>query len=146
MECHQSQMFGLDTHVLVRKCMYGLADLIAQCDRIGNPGDLTDATCSLPVAPRATMDMTLRDDILPALNLQVGEAAAQLGVDRTTLSKVLNGRAAISPAMALRIERWLGRDQGGVRQKCGWHSRLLMTSGKLGSLPRRQSRYRASRR
>jgi addiction module HigA family antidote len=57
--------------------------------------------------------LSLRDDILPALNLQVGEAAAQLGVDRTTLSKVLNGRAAISPAMALRIERWLGREHGG---------------------------------
>ena len=57
--------------------------------------------------------LTLRDDILPALNLQVGDTAAQLGVDRTTLSKVLNGRAAISPAMALRIERWLGRDHGG---------------------------------
>ena len=57
--------------------------------------------------------LTLRDDILPALNLQVAEAAAQLGVDRTTLSKVLNGRAAISPAMALRIERWLGREHGG---------------------------------
>lgn len=53
--------------------------------------------------------LTLRDDILPALNLQVGEAAAQLGVDRTTLSKGLNGRAAISPAMALRIERSMGR-------------------------------------
>jgi addiction module HigA family antidote len=39
--------------------------------------------------------LTLRDDILPALNLQIGEAAAQLGVDRTTLSKVLNGRAAV---------------------------------------------------
>ena len=47
--------------------------------------------------------LTLRDDVLPALGLQVGEAASQLGVDRTTLSKVLNGRAAISPAMALRI-------------------------------------------
>ncbi len=58
--------------------------------------------------------LTLRDDILPALNLQVGEAAAQLGVDRTTLSKVVNGRAAISPSMALRIERWLGRDHGGA--------------------------------
>jgi len=60
--------------------------------------------------------LTLRDDILPALNLQVGEAAAQLGVDRTTLSKVLNGRAAISPAMALRIERWLGRNRGGAAE------------------------------
>jgi addiction module HigA family antidote len=60
--------------------------------------------------------ITLRDDILPALNLQVSEAAAQLGVDRTTLSKVLNGRAAISPSMALRIERWLGRDHGGAAE------------------------------
>ena len=60
--------------------------------------------------------LTLRDDILPALGLQVGEAAAQLGVDRTTLSKVLNGRAAISPAMALRLERWLGRDHGGAAE------------------------------
>lgn len=60
--------------------------------------------------------LTLRDDILPALGLQVGEAAAQLRVDRTTLSKVINGRAAISPAMALRIERWLGRDHGGAAE------------------------------
>jgi len=60
--------------------------------------------------------LTLRDDILPALNLQVGEAAAQLGVDRTTLSKVVNGRAAISPSMALRIERWLGCDHGGAAE------------------------------
>ena len=60
--------------------------------------------------------LTLRDDILPALGLQVGEAAAQLGVDRTTLSKVLNGRAAISPAMALRLERWLGRHHGGAAE------------------------------
>jgi addiction module HigA family antidote len=60
--------------------------------------------------------LTLRDDVLPALNLQVSEAAAQLGVDRTTLSKVLNGRAAISPSMALRVERWLGRDHGGAAE------------------------------
>jgi antitoxin HigA-1 len=60
--------------------------------------------------------LTLRDDILPALNLQVSKAAAQLGVDRTTLSKVLNGRAAISPVMALRIERWIGRDHGGAAE------------------------------
>ena len=60
--------------------------------------------------------LTLRDDILPALNLKVGEAAAHLGVDRTTLSKVVNGRASISPSMALRIERWLGRDHGGAAE------------------------------
>jgi addiction module HigA family antidote len=60
--------------------------------------------------------LTLRDDVLPALGLTVGGAASQLGVDRTTLSKVLNGRAGISPAMALRIERWLGRDRGGAAE------------------------------
>lgn len=60
--------------------------------------------------------LTLRDDVLVALNLQVGEAAAQLGIDRTTLSRVLNGREAISPAMALRIECWLGRDHGGTAE------------------------------
>lgn len=60
--------------------------------------------------------LTLRDDVLPGLNLQVSEAAVQLGVDRTTLSKVLNGREAITPTMALRIERWLGRDHGGAAE------------------------------
>jgi addiction module HigA family antidote len=60
--------------------------------------------------------LTLRDDILPALNLQVAEAAAQLHVSRTSLSRVLNGRASLSPTMALRIERWLGRGQGGAAE------------------------------
>jgi len=60
--------------------------------------------------------LTLRDDVLPAFGLSVSEAAAQLGVDRTTLSKVLNGRASISPAMALRVERWLGRNNGGAAE------------------------------
>lgn len=57
--------------------------------------------------------LTLRDDVLPALGLSVTEAAKQLGVTRVTLSRVLNGRAAISPEMALRIEAWLGIGRGG---------------------------------
>lgn len=56
---------------------------------------------------------TLREDVLPALGLTVTEAAAQLGVTRVALSRVLNGRAAISPEMALRIEKWLGVKNGG---------------------------------
>lgn len=59
---------------------------------------------------------TLRDDILPALNLSVTEAARQLGVSRVALSRVLNGHAAISPEMALRIEAWLGIERGGDAQ------------------------------
>lgn len=57
--------------------------------------------------------LTLRDDVLPALGLTVTEAAQQLDVARATLSRVINGRAAISPEMALRIEAWLGVERGG---------------------------------
>ncbi|MHB1666690.1 HigA family addiction module antitoxin [Thiomonas sp.] len=57
--------------------------------------------------------LTLREDILPALRLTVTDAAAQLGVTRPALSRVLNGRAAISPEMALRLEGWLGIEHGG---------------------------------
>jgi addiction module HigA family antidote len=57
--------------------------------------------------------LTLRDDVLPALGLNVTEAAEALGVSRPTLSRVLNGAAAISPEMALRLERWLGVEHGG---------------------------------
>ncbi|TCV79108.1 HigA family addiction module antitoxin [Sulfurirhabdus autotrophica] len=56
---------------------------------------------------------TLKEDILPALDLTVTEAAAQLGVTRAAFSRVLNGRAAISPVMALRLEGWLGVNNGG---------------------------------
>ena len=56
---------------------------------------------------------TLREDVLPALGLTVTQAAAQLGVTRAALSRVLNGRAGISPEMALRLEAWLGIEHGG---------------------------------
>ncbi len=57
--------------------------------------------------------LTLRDDVLPALEMTVTEAAQALGVTRPALSRVINGQAAISPNMALRLERWLGAEHGG---------------------------------
>ena len=57
--------------------------------------------------------LTPRDDALPALGLTVTQAAAQLDVSRVALSRVLNGRAGISPEMALRIEAWLSVARGG---------------------------------
>ena len=57
---------------------------------------------------------TLREDVLPALGLSVTEAAQHLGVTRPALSRVLNGRAAISAEMALRLEKWLGAERGGA--------------------------------
>ena len=56
---------------------------------------------------------TLRDDVLPALGLTVTDAAQALGVTRTALSRVLNGKADISPEMALHLEAWLGVEHGG---------------------------------
>jgi len=55
----------------------------------------------------------LREDVLPEMGLTVTEAANQIGVSRVALSRVLNGHAAISPEMALRLEDWLGVENGG---------------------------------
>lgn len=55
----------------------------------------------------------LREDILPALGLSVTQAAKQLGVTRAALSRILYGHAGISAEMALRLEGWLGVENGG---------------------------------
>lgn len=49
----------------------------------------------------------LKEDVLPALGITVTDAARQLGVTRVALSRIINGRAGISPDMALRLAAWL---------------------------------------
>ncbi|MGY6278276.1 HigA family addiction module antitoxin [Methylomonas sp. MgM2] len=49
----------------------------------------------------------LKDDVLPELGISVTEAADQLGVSRVALSRVINGKAAISADMAIRLEAWM---------------------------------------
>jgi addiction module HigA family antidote len=59
----------------------------------------------------------IRELCLEPLGLSVTEAAKGLGVSRKTLSAILNGRAGISPEMALRLsiafdttpESWLSQ-------------------------------------
>jgi addiction module HigA family antidote len=59
----------------------------------------------------------IRDLCLKPLDLSVTAAAEALGVSRKTLSAILNGRAGISPEMALRLsiafdtspESWLNQ-------------------------------------
>jgi addiction module HigA family antidote len=61
----------------------------------------------------------LREFCLEPLDLSVTDAAEALGVSRKTLSSILNGRAGISPEMALRLskafdtspESWLNQQQ-----------------------------------
>lgn len=50
----------------------------------------------------------LREDVLPALNMTQAQFAKALGVSRLTVSHLLNEHRAISPDMALRLEKALG--------------------------------------
>lgn len=47
----------------------------------------------------------LKEDVLEPLGLSIREAAEQLGMSRVSLSRVVNGRAGISPDLAVRLER-----------------------------------------
>jgi addiction module HigA family antidote len=47
----------------------------------------------------------LREDVLLPLGIEVTDAAHRLGMSRTTLSRVINGHAGISPDLAVRLER-----------------------------------------
>lgn len=49
--------------------------------------------------------LTLRDDVLPALNMGVAEFAERLSMSRTAMSRVLNGHSSISPVLAIRLEK-----------------------------------------
>ena len=50
----------------------------------------------------------IRMEVIEPLGLSVTEAAKVLGVSRPALSALLNARAALSPDMALRIEKAFG--------------------------------------
>ena len=54
----------------------------------------------------------LREDVLPALDLSVSEAARQLRISRQTLHRVLSGKAGISPDMAVRLGKFCGNGPG----------------------------------
>ena len=51
-------------------------------------------------------------DAVRAEGWTVAEAASRLGVRRNTLSRVLNGKAGVSPRMALALERIGWSDAG----------------------------------
>ena len=48
---------------------------------------------------------SIRENCLDPLGLNVTEAAKALGVARHMLSRVLNGRAGVSPEKAIRLEK-----------------------------------------
>lgn len=52
--------------------------------------------------------LTIRHDCIEALGLSVTKAAEVLGVTRQALTNVLTARSAISPEMAVRLEKAFG--------------------------------------
>jgi len=80
----------------------------------------------------------LKSLCLEPLGLTVTEAAEALGVSRKTLSSILNGRAGISPEMAVRLsiafgttaESWLNQQT----QFDLWHAELARKQLKVTRL------------
>ena len=52
----------------------------------------------------------IRTEIIEVLGLNISKAAEILKVRRATLSDLLHGKAALTPEMALRIEKAFGPD------------------------------------
>lgn len=66
-------------------------------------------------------------------DLSVTRAAQALGVSRKTLSAILNGRAGISPEMALRLSKAFGTSPESRLNK-QMHYDLWVTERELGKL------------
>lgn len=62
----------------------------------------------MPMSNPPHPGLSVRHDCLEPLGLSVSEAAAGLGVSRKQLSNVVNGRAGISPEMAIRLDKAFG--------------------------------------
>ncbi len=68
----------------------------------------------------------VREEVLDELGLTVGEAAEVLDVRRATLSDLINGNAALSAEMALRIEKAFGIKMETLLNMQAWHDAFAM--------------------
>ena len=68
----------------------------------------------------------VRIEVIQELGLNITKAAKILGVRRATLSALLNGRAAISPEMALRVEKAFGVSMDMLLRMQAWHDASRM--------------------
>src|SRR5438034_11405792 len=68
----------------------------------------------------------IREEILDELGLSVARAAEILGVRRAMLSDLVNGKAALSAEMALRIEKAFGIDMDTLLRMQAWYDSYVM--------------------
>ncbi|HEY9057094.1 MAG TPA: HigA family addiction module antitoxin [Aurantimonas sp.] len=70
----------------------------------------------------------IREEVLEPLGLNVARAAEVLDVRRATVSDLVNGKAALSPEMALRIEKAFGVSMDTLLRMQAWHDAHTMRS------------------
>ncbi len=68
----------------------------------------------------------IRTEVVEELGLTVTKAAEILGVRRATLSELLNGKAALSPEMALRVEKAFDVSMDMLLRMQAWHDAARM--------------------
>jgi antitoxin HigA-1 len=68
----------------------------------------------------------IRTEILDELGLTVSKAAEVLEVRRATLSDLVNGKAGVSPEMALRIEKAFGMSMDTLLKMQTWFDTYTM--------------------
>ncbi len=95
-----------------------------------------------PKAPPVHPGEILREDVLPALGLNVTEAAQALRVSRQTLHRILSGTMAVSPEMAVRLGKFCGNGPGlWLRLQAAydlWHAEKRMR-GEIKRIPTRHA-------
>ena len=68
----------------------------------------------------------IRAEILDELDLSIAKAAEILDVRRATLSDLINEKAALSPEMALRMEKAFGLDMDTMLRMQAWYDASQM--------------------
>jgi addiction module HigA family antidote len=68
----------------------------------------------------------VRTEIIDELGLSISKAAEVLGVRRATLSDMLHGKSALSPEMAIRIEKAFGFDMETLLRMQAWYDSHAM--------------------
>ncbi len=80
---------------------------------------------------QTTVGQHIRDKVIPS-GMSVKEAAARLGVGRPALSNLLNGKASLSPTMALRLERAFGADGDALLEVQAAHDKARRREAEKG--------------
>src|ERR1700692_2288341 len=103
-----------------------------QKPRLGGISLVTRASIKVGMKPPLP-GIFIKDEVLEPLNLSVSRAADVLGVRRATLSDLVNGKAALSPEMALRVEKAFGISMDTLLRMQAWFDSHAMRQ-KAGSI------------